>query len=154
MANKPKTVPNKPKVVVLCGSTRFVDLMAVVAWWIERDEGAITMGTHLLPPWYSDDLQDHHQAEHEGVKEKMDALHLAKIDRADEVFIVNFDGYVGESTQAEIAHAIQRNLLIRWLDPTKATNAVLVHDHSTTYLDRIVARQRRLKRRAKIERQG
>lgn len=147
-------MPDKPKIVVLCGSTRFVDFMAVVAWWIERDEGAITMGTHLLPPWYSDDLQGHHQAEHEGVKAKMDALHLAKIDRADEVFVVNFDGYVGESTAAEINHAVSRNLRIRWLDPYKAPNPVLVEDHDTTYLDRIVQRHRRLKRLAKIAREG
>lgn len=39
----------KPKIVTLCGSSRFVGIMAVCAWLIERDEGAITMGLHLLP---------------------------------------------------------------------------------------------------------
>jgi hypothetical protein len=40
---------DKPKIVVLCGSSKFVDIMAVCAWLIERDEQAMTMGLHLLP---------------------------------------------------------------------------------------------------------
>ena len=43
---------SKPKIVVLCGSSRFVDVMAVCQWFIERDEQAIGMGLHLLPEWY------------------------------------------------------------------------------------------------------
>jgi hypothetical protein len=97
---------SKPKVVALCGSTRFIDIMAVCAWLIERDENAITLSCHLLPQWYG--AHDDHQAEAEGVKEKMDELHLRKIELADEVFIVNPMMYVGESTSAEIEHA--RNL--------------------------------------------
>ena len=82
----------QPKIVVLCGSSRFVEIMAVCAWMIERDEKAITMGLHLLPIWYGD--IPHHLAEHEGVAEAMDELHLRKIDLAHEVFIVNRDYYI------------------------------------------------------------
>ena len=42
----------KPRVTVMCGSSRFVEEMAAVAWIIERDEMSITMGLHLLPWWY------------------------------------------------------------------------------------------------------
>ncbi|KKK90129.1 hypothetical protein LCGC14_2726140, partial [marine sediment metagenome] len=45
-------VVEKPKVIVLCGSSRFCDLMAVCAWLLEKEEKAITMGLHLLPQWY------------------------------------------------------------------------------------------------------
>lgn len=38
-------------------------------------------------------------------KAVLDALHLHKIDLADRVLIVNPGGYVGESTQKEIAYA-------------------------------------------------
>ncbi len=76
---------DRPKIVVLCGSSRFVQIMTVCAWRIERDEGAIAMGLHLLLGWYPDCPADH-LAEHEGVAEQMDALHLKKIDLADEVF--------------------------------------------------------------------
>ena len=56
--------------------------MAVCAWLIERDEGAITMGLHLLPQWYCKNEIPDHLAEHEGVAEKMDELHMRKIDMA------------------------------------------------------------------------
>ncbi len=38
----------EPKIVALCGSSWFVDIMAVCAWLIERDENAIAMSLH--PP--------------------------------------------------------------------------------------------------------
>ena len=104
---------DKTKIVVLCGSSRFVDLMAVCAWLIERDEKAITMGLHLLPQWYAADIPDH-LAEHEGVADEMDKLHLKKIDLADEIFVVNFNDYIGSSTKAEIEYTQAQNKKIRW----------------------------------------
>lgn len=106
---------DKPKVVVLVGSSRFVELMAVAAWLIEREEQAITMGLHLLPHWYSKGPIADHLAEHEGVAEEMDALHLRKIDLADEVFVVNSNDYIGDSTRREIKYATDKGLPIRWL---------------------------------------
>lgn len=103
----------KPLVIVICGSTRFIELMAVCAWLLERDEGAITIGLHLLPAWYPNVPPDH-LAEAEGVKEKLDDLHLRKIDLADFVFVVNRDDYIGESTHREVRYAIDRNVPIRW----------------------------------------
>jgi hypothetical protein len=93
--------------------------MAVCAWMLERDEKAIAMGLHLLPRWYSLDLPgyqlpDDHLAEHEGVADAMDELHLRKIDLADEIFIVNYKGYIGDSTKREIAYAESKGLIIRW----------------------------------------
>ncbi len=103
-----------PKVVVLCGSSRFCQIMAACAWLIERDEQAITMGLHLLPEWYSTDLPDSHLAEYEGVASAMDELHMRKIDLADEVFVVNYGDYIGESTKNEIEYAQANGKLIRW----------------------------------------
>ena len=103
----------KPKVVTLCGSSRFVDVMAVCAWLIERDEQAIAMGLHLLPHWYPN-LPPDHIAEHEGVADAMDALHLRKIDLSDEIFVVNVGQYVGESSGREIEYAKKLGKSIRW----------------------------------------
>ncbi len=105
---------NKPKVVVLCGSSRFVGIMAVCAWLIERDEQSITMGLHLLPEWYCKHEIPDHLAEHEGVAAQMDELHLRKIDIADEIFVVNYQFYVGDSTRREIEYAIKCNKPVRW----------------------------------------
>lgn len=104
-----------PPIVVMCGSSCFVDIMAVCAWQIERDECAITMGIHLLPAWYPD-ITPHHMAEMEGVAGAMDDLHLRKIDLATEIFVVNCGGYIGESTTREIAYAERRGLPIRYYE--------------------------------------
>ena len=105
----------KPKIIVLCGSSKFVDRMAVCSWLLERDEGAITMGLHLLPWWYAteNEIPDH-LAEHEGVADQMDQLHMRKIDLADEVFIVNSGHYIGDSTRAEIEYAKKKSKPLRW----------------------------------------
>ena len=50
-------------------------------------------------------------------KAVLDALHLRKIDLADRVLIVNPGGYVGESTQKEIAYAEASGKPITFTDP-------------------------------------
>lgn len=105
----------KPKVICLCGSSRFVGEMACIAWAMERDEGCIVMGLHLLPADYPGVTPDH-MAETEGKKEHFDELHLRKIDLSDEVFIINIGGYVGESTRNEIAYAIKTGKPVRYLE--------------------------------------
>lgn len=109
----------RPKIIVLCGSSKFVDVMAVCAWLLEKHEDAITMGLNLLPMWYRSpkgELPEHHLAEHEGVSEQMDNLHLKKIELADEIFVVNYNDYIGESTAREIEHAKKHNKKIRWFN--------------------------------------
>lgn len=105
---------NKPKIVVLCGSSRFCDIMAVAAWLIEKKENAITMGLHLLPDWYCKESIPDHLAEHEGVAAQMDALHLRKIDLCNEIFVINYDHYIGDSTKNEINYALDQGKKIRW----------------------------------------
>lgn len=103
-----------PEVVCFCGSSRFVDIMAIISWLVERDEEKITMGLHLLPSWYPDIVEDH-LAESEGVAEQMDELHLRKIDLADEVYVINWNDYIGESTRKEIDYSITHKKPIRYL---------------------------------------
>jgi hypothetical protein len=50
-------------------------------------------------------------------KLKLDRLHLAKIDLADEVLILNRGGYMGESTRSELAYARAHHKHIRFLEP-------------------------------------
>lgn len=92
----------RPKIVCLSGSTRFIETMAVCAWNLEK-QGIITLGCILLPSWYG--AEAHHQAEKEGVAEILDALHFHKIEIADELFVANAGGYIGEQTRKEIEYA-------------------------------------------------
>ena len=43
----------------------------------------------------------------------LDELHLRKIDLADEIFVVDVDNYVGESTTREINYAVKLEKPIR-----------------------------------------
>jgi len=108
------------KIVTLCGSSRYCDIMAVCAWLIERDEKAIAFALHLLPEWYFEvnkiDGTGGHLAEAENVAAEMDELHLRKIDLSDEIFVVNFASYIGNSTKREIDYAGKAGLLIRYFE--------------------------------------
>jgi hypothetical protein len=91
----------RPEIVCLCGSTRF-----------RREFDAINReltlaGYIVLAPG----VFGHAEGVVIGPQDKaaLDALHLAKIDLADKVVVVNPSGYVGESTTAEIAYATGRD---------------------------------------------
>jgi hypothetical protein len=96
------TVPDKPKIICMCGSSRFIQEMAVLGWTLEK-EGYIVVGLHLLPSWYMD-VPDH-GAEFEGCADHFNELHLRKIDLCDIVFIVNINGYIGHDTIREMRYA-------------------------------------------------
>ena len=53
----------------------------------------------------------------EGVKEMLDDMHKRKIDMADEIFVVNVGGYIGESTRSEIDYATASGKPVRYLEP-------------------------------------
>ncbi len=110
---------NRPRIACICGSSRFIDQMAVLGWEIEKT-GKIALGLHLLPTGFPPD----HIAEHDGVKEQMDELHLRKIELADEVFVVNVGGYIGESTTREVQYALKLGKPVKWLEPDKIPTAV------------------------------
>ena len=66
---------------------------------------------------------EHHGAEAlgPGVVEALDELHLRKIDMADEVLILNVNGYIGKSTGNELRYAREQGKVIRFLELEKAT---------------------------------
>jgi hypothetical protein len=52
-------------------------------------------------------------------KVALDSLHKQKIDLADEVYVLNVGGYVGDSTRSEVRHALKNRKPVRWLEPDK-----------------------------------
>ena len=103
----------KPKIICICGSSKFCDVAAVKKWEFEK-EGMIAIGLHFLPSWYTE--QTHHVAEFEGVASILDELHLRKIEMADEIFIVNVNGYIGERTKFEIDYSKKLGKPISYLE--------------------------------------
>lgn len=55
----------------------------------------------------------------EGTKEMLDNMHKRKIDMADEIFVINVGGYIGESTRSEIEYAIRNGKKVDYLEPVK-----------------------------------
>ena len=45
----------------------------------------------------------------------LDELHKRKIDLADYVYVLDVDGYIGESTTSEIAYAAQHGIPVHYL---------------------------------------
>jgi len=120
---------DKPKIITLCGSTRFIEYFSVMAWELEK-QGAIVLGLHYLPPSYfaGSDIVESHLAEHERVAAHFDELHLRKIDLSDSIYVLNVDGYIGESTQREIDYAQKHGKDISYLE----SQEVLDLESSTT----------------------
>ena len=83
----------RPRVVCICGSTRFRDEMA------DANRRLTLAGAIVLAP-----AVFHHRGDlfTDEQKRVLDALHLKKIDLADAVLVVDPDGYIGESTTREI----------------------------------------------------
>ena len=97
----------KTEIITMCGSTRFVDLMACISWEYEK-LGKIVLRVNFLPDWYVQKdgwIESTHGAEQTRLKKEFDELHCRKIDLSDKVFICNYNGYIGESTNNEIEYA-------------------------------------------------
>lgn len=107
----------KTKIVCISGSTRFLDQMAIAAWEMEK-KGILVIGPHLLPQSYPG-VKPSHQAEEEGVREILDELHLRKIDLSDEVYVVNVNGYIGQSTRNELRYAVKAGKPLAWMEPDR-----------------------------------
>ena len=46
----------------------------------------------------------------------LDDIHKRKIDMADEIFVINVGGYIGESTKSEIEYAKMHGKKINYLE--------------------------------------
>ncbi len=103
---------DRPKIVCLCGSTRFVDTFNE---WRRRLtlEGKIVVSIELVLPQSEREDPQHSNFK---VKQKLDELHLRKIDLADEVMILNVGGYIGESTRNELNYAKELGKNINYLE--------------------------------------
>ena len=48
-------------------------------------------------------------------KELLDKVHKLKIDNSDGIFVIDVDGYIGESTRSEIYHSEQSGKFVKYL---------------------------------------
>jgi hypothetical protein len=101
----------RPTIVTLCGSTRFKDAYIKAT----RDEtlaGKIVIGVGLFG-------HEEGLAMDGPIKAMLDNLHLRKIDRSDEILVLNVGGYIGSSTRRELEYARKHGKRVRFLEPTE-----------------------------------
>ena len=106
----------KYKVITLCGSTKFKDEFL-------REQKRLTLeGNIVISVGLFGQSGDNKVWENmdEGTltktKEMLDDMHKRKIDMADEIFVINVNGYIGESTKSEIAYAESTGKTVRYLE--------------------------------------
>lgn len=101
----------RPEIVVLCGSTRFMDAFHTANRELSL-AGKIVLTVELVT---YDGATDPQRADPEQ-KQKLDELHHHKIELADSVLVLNVDGYIGKSTAEEIAYAESLDKPIAYLE--------------------------------------
>lgn len=104
------------KVINLCGSTRFKDEFLRVQKELTL-KGNIVISVGLFG--YSGDSEVWENMD-EGTltktKEMLDDMHKRKIDMADEIFVINVGGYIGDSTKSEIEYAKAHGKKVNYLE--------------------------------------
>lgn len=96
------------KIVTLCGSTKFKDEFMAEQKRLTL-EGNIVISVGLFG--HSGD----NEVWSDKTKEMLDDMHKRKIDLADEIFVINVNGYIGSSTRSEIDYAIKTKKPVKYL---------------------------------------
>ena len=99
----------KYKVITLCGSTRFKEQFLEAQKRLTL-EGNIVISVGLFGHSGDDEVWA------PGTKEMLDDMHKRKIDMADEIYVINVGGYIGESTRSEIEYAKKNGRAVRFLE--------------------------------------
>lgn len=113
--------------VTLCGSTKFKREFEAV-------NKQLSLEGHLV---YSVAFFQHADKIEltKSQKQDLDILHKKKIDNSDIIFVIDVDGYIGESTRNEIAHAEKTGKRVYYL--SSFPDLVAMCDSLTMSLDNL-----------------
>ena len=107
------------KVITLCGSTRFKEEFMNA----QRDltlKGNIVISVGLFGHAGDAEVWENmDEGTYTKTKLMLDDMHKRKIDMADEIFVINVNGYIGESTKSEIEYAKKTGKVINYLEKLK-----------------------------------
>lgn len=98
------------KVVTICGSMKFADQMKKIARELETQKGYC-----VIQPIYNDQKKT-------GSFSELETLYLnhnKKIELADAIYVVNVNGYIGETTKNGIAFAKTNGKEVIYHEPIK-----------------------------------
>lgn len=100
----------RPTIITLCGSTKFLKEEREV-YFNETQKGNIVLS------------HSGRRVESKVTGRMLDRLHFRKIDLADSIFVINIDGYIGESTRREIEYAEKQGKPVTYLEPVEGTTS-------------------------------
>ncbi len=104
------------KVITLCGSTKFKNAFLKV----QKDltlSGNIVISVGLFGHSGDSEVwEDMDEGTLTKTKEMLDDMYKRKIDMADEIFVINVGGYIGESTKSEIEYAKSHGKKVNYLE--------------------------------------
>ena len=94
-------------VITLCGSTRFKEDF-------ERVNRELTLAGNIVISvgcfGHAGDVFTDEE------KVMLDDIHKRKIDMADYIYVINKDGYIGESTKSEIKYALEHHKGVMFME--------------------------------------
>jgi hypothetical protein len=93
-------------VITLCGSTKF-------KYQFRKAEAALTLSGHIVLSVGFFEQSDGIEITEEQ-ESRLKELHFRKIDMSDEIFVIDVNGYIGDSTRAEIDYANQHDKKVRY----------------------------------------
>ena len=98
----------KYKVITLCGSIKFKEEFLKMQEKLTLDRNIV-----LTPNSFQSIKKE---KINEQTKKMLDEMHRQKIDMSDAIFVINVNGYIGESTKNEIEYAKSKNKEILYLE--------------------------------------
>ena len=106
----------KFKVITLCGSTRFRAEYERVQKELTL-QGNIVISVGLFGHSGDSEVwEGKEEGEWSSTKMMLDDMHLRKIDMADEIYVINRGGYIGESTRREIEYALTQGKKVNYME--------------------------------------
>ena len=109
-------IVNGFKVITLCGSTKFKE------HFIQAQE-RLTLEGNLVISVGLFGHTDHPEIFDTDIKIMLDKMHKAKIDLAEEIFVIDVNHYIGESTKSEIEYAQALGKPVRYLSDWQEAHA-------------------------------
>lgn len=102
---------DKYRIITLCGSTKFKEDFIRVQKELTL-KGYIVISVGLFG--HADG--DYQTVLTDDIKTMLDDMHKRKIDLADEIFVINKNGYIGSSTRSEIEYALETDKVIAYME--------------------------------------
>lgn len=94
------------KVITLCGSTKFKDQFELANAYLTL-QGNVVISLAFFEQSEGFELTP-------AQADLLGNVHFKKIDISDEIYVIDVEGYIGDSTRAEIEYAKEKGKVIRY----------------------------------------